>query len=149
YSKALISKTVMRSGPAATCTITSPASTSPASRTRKIETGSAMCDEQRGHLWLVHADARAVTSHARLCHFKQSAADPITGADAHSRVGQAVDREVLSELPIGEIVSTKLALRIMVGVELIDEDGAVLTAVPVKSHCPSPSILNRRTMRRP
>jgi hypothetical protein len=43
---------------------------------------------------------------------------------------QAVDREVLSELPIGEIVSTKLALPIMIGVYLIDEDGPVLAAVP-------------------
>src|SRR5262249_26136657 len=96
----------------------------------EIETGSAMCDQQRGHLWLVHADAHAVTSYARLCHFKQSAANPITVADAHLVVGQAVDREVLSELSIGEIVSTEFALPIMIGVDLIDEDGAVLTAVP-------------------
>ena len=45
-------------------------------------------------------------------------------------VGQAVDGEVLSELSIGEIVSTKPALPIVIGVYLIDEHGPVLAAVP-------------------
>ena len=51
-------------------------------------------------------------------------------ANAHLLVGQAVDGEVLSELPVGEIVSTELPLPIVIGVRLIDEDRPVLAAVP-------------------
>ena len=43
------------------------------------------------------------------------AADPVTIANAHLLVGQAVDGEVLPELPIREIVSTELALPIVIG----------------------------------
>src|SRR3546814_1584990 len=66
---------------------------------------------------------------ARLGHFEQSAADAVAVANAHLLVGQAVDGEVLPELAIGEIVSTKLALPIAIGVDLIDEDGSLLAAV--------------------
>ena len=36
----------------------------------EIETGSPVRDQQRSHLRLVHADAHAVTSHARLGDLK-------------------------------------------------------------------------------
>jgi hypothetical protein len=36
-------------------------------------------------------------------------------------VRQAVDGEVLPELPIGEVVSTELALPIVIGVNLIND----------------------------
>jgi hypothetical protein len=66
----------------------------------------------------------------RGCVTEQSAADPVAIANAHLLVGQAVDGKVFSELSIGEIVSTELALPIVIGVDLIDEDGSVLAAVP-------------------
>ena len=71
-----------------------------------------------------------VAGDARLRHFEQGAADPVAVADAHLLVRQAVDGEILPELPIGEVVSTELALPIAIGVDLIDEDGPVLAAVP-------------------
>jgi hypothetical protein len=98
----------MRSGPDAIRRISSPASTSPSSSTQ-IETGPAVRDQQRGDLRLLHADAHPVTGNARLRHFEQSAADPVTVADVDLLVRQAVDGEVLPELPIGEVVSTELA----------------------------------------
>jgi hypothetical protein len=45
-------------------------------------------------------------------------------------VRQAVDGEILAELPIGEAVSIELALPITIGVHLIDEDGPVFAAMP-------------------
>src|SRR6266704_2934127 len=96
----------------------------------EIETGSTVGDQQRRHLRLIHADAHSVTGDSRLRNFEHCAADPIAVADTHLSVGQAVDREVLPELAIDEVVSTKLPLPIAIGVDLIDEDGPVLAAVP-------------------
>ena len=99
-----------------------------------------MRDQQRGHLRLLHADAHPVTGNARLRHFEQSAADPVTVADADLLVRQAVDGEVLPELPIDEVGSTELALPIVIGVDLINENGPVLAAVP--SQVPLPVAVN-------
>ncbi len=95
----------------------------------EIETGSALFDQQRGHPWLVHANADPITGDARLRHLEQCASDPIAISDAHRLVRQALDGEVLPELPIGEVMSTELFLPIPVRVDLINEDGPVLAAV--------------------
>ncbi|VTZ25791.1 hypothetical protein MPC1_260012 [Methylocella tundrae] len=50
-------------------------------------------------------------------------------ADANLVVGQAVNGKILAELPVGEIVSTELASPVVIGVDLIDEDGSVLASV--------------------
>src|SRR5712671_1991142 len=96
----------------------------------KIEAGSAVRDEQCGHLRLVHADADPVTCDARLRHFKQGAPDPIAIADAHLLVGQPFDGEILPELPIAEAASAKMALPIAIGLNLVDKDGPMRAAVP-------------------
>ena len=95
----------------------------------EIETGSAARDQQRGHLRLVHTDAHPVTGDARLRYLEQCAADPVAVADAHLCVRQALDGEILAELPIGKVVSTQLVLPIAIRIDLIDEDGPVLAAV--------------------
>src|SRR5215475_4266555 len=95
----------------------------------EIEARSTARDEQRGHLRLIHTDAHPVTGDARLSHLEQSAADPVPVADAHLFVRQAIDGEVLPELPVGEVVSTQFVLPIAIGVDLINEDGPVLAAV--------------------
>ena len=46
------------------------------------------------------------------------------------------DGEVLPELPIGEVISTELALPIVIGVDLINENGPVLAAVPYQVPLP-------------
>src|SRR5271166_5479270 len=95
----------------------------------EIETGPTVPDQQRGHLRFVHTDTNAVTGDARLRYFEQGAADPIAVANAHFPVRQAIDREVLPELSVGEIIAAELALPIAIGVDLINENGAVLAAV--------------------
>jgi hypothetical protein len=79
---------------------------------------------------LVHANADAVASDARLRHFEQSTADPVVIADADFVVGQSVDRKILSELPIAEVISAELALPIGVRLELVYEDRPMLAAMP-------------------
>ena len=95
----------------------------------KVEAGSAVRDEQRRHLRLLHADADPIASDARLRHFEHGAANPIAIADAHLVVGQPVDGEILPELPIAEVASAKPALPIAIRVDLINEDGPMLAAV--------------------
>ena len=56
-------------------------------------------------------------------------ADPIAVADAYGIVGQSFDREVLPELSVDEIAPLQLLLPIAIRLDLIDEDGALLTAV--------------------
>src|SRR5262245_21233589 len=89
-----------------------------------------MRDQQSGHLRLVHTDADAVASDARLCDLEHGFADPVAVANAHLLVRQTIDSEILPELPVGEVVSTELALPIVIGVDLIDELGSVFAAMP-------------------
>jgi hypothetical protein len=77
-----------------------------------------------------------VTSHARLRHLEQSATDAVSVANAHLLVREAVDREVLTELSIGEIVPAQLALPMAIGVDLINENSTVLAAMPSQVSLP-------------
>ena len=96
----------------------------------EIEAGSAVRDEQRRHLRFIHSDADPVAGDARLRHFEHGAPDPVSIANAHLAIGEAVDGEVLAELPMREVVSTEPVLPIMIRVDLIDENRPMLTAVP-------------------
>ena len=98
----------------------------------KIKARPVMRHDERRHLRLVHPDADPVAGDARLRHLEQRAPDPVTVADAHLCVGQAVDREILAELPVSEVVAAKLSLPIAVGIDLIDEDRAMLAAMPLQ-----------------
>ena len=108
-----------------------------------------MRDQQCRHLRLVHADAAAIAGDARLRHFEQGTADTVAIADAHVGIRQSIDREILSELPIDEVVSAELVLPVTIGLDLVDEDCAVLAAMPPISPWASPSIFSRRVIRRP
>ena len=57
-------------------------------------------------------------------------ADPVAVADADLVVAQPLDGEVLAELPVDEVVPAELAFPVAIGVALVDEHGALLTAVP-------------------
>src|SRR6516164_3933723 len=98
----------------------------------EVEPGSVMLHQQGGHAWLVHPESNSVTGHARLRHFEQRAANPITVADADLIVRQAVHREVLAELSKHEILSPELPFPITVGIDLIDENGPVLATVTLQ-----------------
>ena len=57
-------------------------------------------------------------------------ADLVAVADADLVVAQPLDGEVLAELSVDEVVSPELAFPVPVGVDLVDEHGALLAAVP-------------------
>src|SRR5262249_9877634 len=90
---------------------------------------SAGCQQCR-HPGLVHPNADAIAGNTRLSDFKQRGADLITVADARGIVGQAFDREVLTELSVDEISPPQLPLPVTIRFDLVDEAGALLTSVP-------------------
>ena len=95
----------------------------------QIKARPAVRHEKRCHPRLVHADADAVAGDARLRHLEDRAPDPVPIPDAHLAVGQALDREVLAELPVGEPAPPELFLPVAIGSDLIDENGPMLAAV--------------------
>ena len=58
----------------------------------EIETGPAALDQQRRHSRLVHSDAHAIASDARLRHFEQRAANSVAVAYAHLTCQAALRR---------------------------------------------------------
>ena len=102
----------------------------------EIEAGAAVRDEQGRNARIVHPDPDAVTGDAGLGDLEDGGADPITVADADLVIGQPLDGEVLAELSIDEVVSSKLAFPVAIGVDLVDEDGALLATVPAEVALP-------------
>ena len=96
----------------------------------EVEARAAVGDQQGGDARVVHPDPDAVAGDAGLGDLEDGGADPVAVADADLVVAQPLDGEVLAELPVDEVVPTELALPVPVGVELVDEDGALLAAVP-------------------
>jgi hypothetical protein len=68
---------------------------------------------------LVHRNADPVAGDTRLGHFEQTGPDPVAIANAHLVVGEALDGEVLAELPKGEVASPEPILPIAIGGNLI------------------------------
>jgi hypothetical protein len=85
--------------------------------------------EQRWHPRLVHADADAVARHARLCHFKVSAADAVAIANADLVIRKSLNSEVFSELAESKIVAAQKALPVIVRIHLLDEYGPLLSTM--------------------
>src|SRR5262249_32706539 len=98
----------------------------------EVEPGPVMLHQQGGHTRLVHSDSNPVAGHARLRHFEQRAANPITVADADLVVRQSLHREVLAELSKHEVVSPELPFPIAIGIDLVDENGPVLATVTLQ-----------------
>src|SRR6478672_8302662 len=96
----------------------------------KVEARPSAGCQQSGHPGLVHPNADAIAGDTRLRDLEQRAADLITVADAHGIVGQSFDREVLAELSVDEVGPVQLLLPIAVRFDLVDEDRALLPAVP-------------------
>ena len=95
----------------------------------EVEARAVVGDQQRRDRRIVHAQPDAVTGDARLADLEERAADPVAVADADLVVGQPLDREVLAELPVDEVVPAQLALPVAIGVALVDEHGPLLPAV--------------------
>ena len=95
----------------------------------EVEAGAVVGDEQRGNLRVIHADPDAIASDARLRYLEGRAADPVAIANAHLVVGESVHSEVLAELSVHEVVSSKFVFPVPVRVDLVDEHRALLAAV--------------------
>jgi hypothetical protein len=65
-----------------------------------------------------------------LRYLESSGADLVPVADADLIVAKSFDSEILVELTVDEVVSAELAFPVPIGVDLVDEHGALLAAVP-------------------
>jgi hypothetical protein len=95
----------------------------------EVEPGAVAAGEEGRHPRLAGADADAVAGDPGLGHLEQGAANAVAVADADDVVGQAVDGEVLAEVSGDQVGPGQLAGPVVVGLELVDEDGALLAAV--------------------
>src|SRR5579864_6724799 len=96
----------------------------------QIKARFPVCDKQRSHLRLVHADADPVAGDTRLRDLKKGTADTVLIADADLLIGQALDSKILPELSEHEVVSAELTLPVVIGIHLVDEDSPLLPSVP-------------------
>ena len=92
----------------------------------KVESRSVMFNKKRRHSRLIHADADAVARYAWLRYFKFSTADAISIADADLVIRKSLNGEVFSELTEGKIVTAQKALPVVIGIHLVDKNGALL-----------------------
>src|SRR5262245_29398594 len=100
------------------------------SKHAEVKSRPAAGGQQGRHSRLVHADADAIAGHTRLGDLEHGPADLVAIADAHHIVGQTFNREVLAELTVDEVGSLQLLLPVAIRFNLVDEDSALLTAVP-------------------
>src|SRR5262249_4242300 len=95
-----------------------------------VEAGTVVADQQGGQLRLAEAQADPVAGDSRLADLELRLADPVPVTDADLVVGQAIDGEVLSEHAVAEVVPAEVLLPVPVGLDLVDQHGALLAAVP-------------------
>ena len=95
----------------------------------EVEAGPVVGDEQGGNPRVVHPNPDPEARHSRLGDFEDCGADSVAIADADLLVAQALDREVLAELSVDEVVSAELAFPVAIRLDLVDEDCPVLAAV--------------------
>ena len=98
----------------------------------QVEAGTVVGDEQRRHARLAEPHADAEAGDPRLGDLELGLADAVAVADAHLVVAEAVDGEVLAELAELEVVPAEVLLPVPVRLDLVDEHGALLAAVPVE-----------------
>ena len=92
----------------------------------KVESWSVMCYEQGWHPRFIHANADAVARYARLCHFKYRITNAVAIADADLVIRKSLDGEVFSELAEDKVIASEKAFPVVIGVHLIDKNGALL-----------------------
>ena len=84
-----------------------------------------MAHQQCRQFGLAEAHADAVAGNPWLRYLELGVADPVTVADTDLAVGQAIDSEVLTELAVAEVVPAEVPRPVPVGLNLIDENGAL------------------------
>ena len=95
----------------------------------EVEAGAVVGDEQGGDPRVVHADPDPVAGDPGLRYLEGGGADLVAVADADLVIAKPFDGEVLAELSVDEVVSAELAFPVPIGVDLVDEHGALLAAV--------------------
>ena len=98
----------------------------------QIEAWAVMGDQQCGQFRLAEPHADPEACHARLRDLELRLADPIAIADADLVIAETFDGEVLAELAELEVVAAEVVLPVAVGLDLVDQDGPLLAAVPVQ-----------------
>ncbi len=91
-----------------------------------------MADQEGRELGLAQAQADPVAGNPRLGDLELCIADLVPVADAHLAVGQPVDREILPEVAVAEIIAPEVLLPVPVGIDLVDQHRPLLTAVAVQ-----------------
>ena len=115
----------------------------------EVEARPVVRDQERRDPGVVHPDAHPVTGDPRLTHLEQRLADPEPVPDAHLVVRQSVDGEVLPELAVAEVVPPQEPPPVLVGTELVDEDGTVLPTVTAQVTLPVAVEVEARHPHRP
>src|SRR5262249_24676916 len=98
----------------------------------KVKPWSSVCDKQSWHARFVRADAATVTSNARLRPFEHRTANAESITDTDLVISKSFNREVFPELADAKVSAAEKALPIAVGVHLVNEHGALLSAVTGK-----------------
>ena len=83
--------------------------------------------------------ADPIAGDTRLADLEGCAADPEPVADTNLVVREPVDREILAEIAVGKVRPTQIFAPVTVGIELIDQNGPLLTAMTGKIALPVPS----------
>jgi hypothetical protein len=91
-----------------------------------------MRDQQCRHPRVIHPDANAVTGHSWLRHFEERPANSIAISDADLVIRQALDGEILSKLPVLEVMPLKVLFPMAVRANLVDHHCAMLPAMARK-----------------
>ena len=95
----------------------------------KVESWSVMRYKQGCHPRFIHANADAVARYARLRHFKYRVTYAVSIADADLVIKKSLNSEVFSELAEGEVFTSENAFPVLIGVHLINKNGALLPAM--------------------
>jgi hypothetical protein len=88
--------------------------------------------QQGRHLRIAHSNADPIASDAWLCHLEDRIANSVPISDADLTIRQTVNGEILSKLPVFEIVPAELALPIPIRVELIDHHGTLFATMALE-----------------
>jgi hypothetical protein len=92
----------------------------------EVKPWSVVGNKQGWHPRLVHANADAVARYARLCHLEYRITNAVSITNADLVIGKSFNGKVLAELAENEIIASKKALPIIVGLHLVDKYGTLL-----------------------
>jgi hypothetical protein len=92
----------------------------------KVESWSVMGHQQGWHARFIHANTYAVAGYARLCHLKYRITNAVSIANADLVIKKSLNREVFSELAEDKVMTSQKALPVVIGVHLINKNGALL-----------------------